>query len=144
MTQQKYIRVAVMALLVNEQGQVLLIFSQTGPDPHHWDLPGGGLGFEETLPDGLAREVTEETGLQPGDYQIDRLLLICENFFPDWGEHGLHSLSIVYQGTVRGEPTLSIHDTHEVVDVKWLNPTELSPEMCSKRSWQAFQEAGLV
>ena len=54
--------VAVGAVVVHE-GRVLLVRRGSEPLKGHWTLPGGVLELGETVVDGVAREVREETGL---------------------------------------------------------------------------------
>lgn len=59
------IQVALKALLVNAEGQVLLLrrcHSDTLA-PDEWDTPGGKMHFGETPEEALRREVLEETGI---------------------------------------------------------------------------------
>lgn len=53
------------ALLVRE-GRILLcrISDQIPKDSGRWTLPGGRIEFEETLAEGVERELKEETGLE--------------------------------------------------------------------------------
>jgi 8-oxo-dGTP diphosphatase len=55
---------AVGACLLHE-GRVLIVFRSESEDflPGYAELPGGGVEAGESLPDALAREVLEETGL---------------------------------------------------------------------------------
>ncbi len=53
--------IGVRALVINENGQVLLV-KHTYTDA--WYLPGGGVDKKEHLLDALARELKEEIGLQ--------------------------------------------------------------------------------
>jgi 8-oxo-dGTP diphosphatase len=52
--------VSVAATIVDEQGRVLVTRRR---DNGHWEPPGGVLEFDESILDGLTREVLEETGL---------------------------------------------------------------------------------
>jgi 8-oxo-dGTP diphosphatase len=49
--------------VVLQEGKVLLIKRRFEPLAGQWSLPGGTLELGETLTDGIAREVLEETGL---------------------------------------------------------------------------------
>jgi 8-oxo-dGTP diphosphatase len=52
--------VSVAAAIVNEAGKVLAIRRH---DNGHWEPPGGVLELDESIHEGLVREVEEETGL---------------------------------------------------------------------------------
>jgi 8-oxo-dGTP diphosphatase len=54
--------VAVGAVVV-DRGRVLLVQRGREPSKGTWSLPGGMLELGESLTDGVAREVQEETGL---------------------------------------------------------------------------------
>ena len=57
--------VSVSGVIPDDHGRVLLIRRR---DNQHWEPPGGVLELDETVHDGLRREVREETGLgiEPG------------------------------------------------------------------------------
>jgi len=48
------------------EGRILLcrISEQIPNDAGKWTLPGGGIDFDESIPDGVARELSEETGYE--------------------------------------------------------------------------------
>lgn len=52
--------VSVAAVVVDDQGRVLVTQRR---DNGHWEPPGGVLELNETVTEGLKREVREETGL---------------------------------------------------------------------------------
>lgn len=60
-------RIAFKALIVNDEGRVLLLREAStykeGTNIHRYGVPGGRLHPGEAWQDGLRREVTEETGL---------------------------------------------------------------------------------
>lgn len=53
--------VSVAGVVVNDEGQVLVIRRR---DNGEWQPPGGVLELNETIEDGLRREVREETGIE--------------------------------------------------------------------------------
>jgi 8-oxo-dGTP pyrophosphatase MutT (NUDIX family) len=55
-------RLGAAALLLDEEGRVLLVRHAYGP--LNWELPGGMSESGETLSDTAVREVREETGLE--------------------------------------------------------------------------------
>ncbi len=54
-----FYRVSVKAIVFDDQ-QRLLIYEN---DKSNWEMPGGGLEFEESIEDCLKRELQEEVGL---------------------------------------------------------------------------------
>ena len=55
--------VAVAAIVYDPQGRVLLVERGKPPGEGLWTVPGGRLEATETLAQGVAREVREETGM---------------------------------------------------------------------------------
>jgi 8-oxo-dGTP pyrophosphatase MutT (NUDIX family) len=56
--------VVVARARVESDGRVLLVRRAAGDSmPGHWELPGGKVDGDERVPEALAREVAEETGL---------------------------------------------------------------------------------
>ena len=137
------LRVSVVALVV-DAGDVLLIHQVTHPEPNCWDLPGGGLEPQETLIEGLRREVAEETGLQ--GFQVDRLLTVTESFYQVAPDDMLHTLNVIYQCSISERPIHLSSLDPEVGEqgVQWLPIDTLTADQCSTRTWKALQAANLV
>ena len=55
--------VGIGAVILTDEGQVVLVKRRNEPLAGQWSLPGGGLELGESLEAGTAREVLEETGL---------------------------------------------------------------------------------
>ncbi len=55
--------VAIAAIVYDAQGRVLLVERGKPPGEGLWTVPGGRLEATETLAQGVAREVREETGM---------------------------------------------------------------------------------
>lgn len=130
--------------LFTQSDNVLMIHKITGPELDRWDLPGGGLQPGEPIVQALKREIREETGLT--DVRVESLLTIVEGFFPNWQGKLLHSLSIIYNCSIEGKSVIGTAGDQEVgtKGVQWLPIAELTPDICSTRSWKALQVSGLM
>lgn len=105
--------VSVAAVVVNEQGQVLVIKRR---DNGAWQLPGGVLELGETIQDGVRREVAEETGVrvEPGP-----LTGVYKNV-------KLGVVALVFRARpVEG----SASTTDEAAAVDWWSPGRVAAEM---------------
>jgi 8-oxo-dGTP diphosphatase len=105
--------VSVAAAVVNEYGEVLVTKRR---DNGHWEPPGGVLEVDESILDGLKREVIEETGLT-----IDpvRLTGVYKNM-----PRGI--VALVFLARIRsGE--LSTSD--ETSRVEWWSPEKIKDRM---------------
>ena len=98
------VRLAAYALLVDEvdgQERVLLAWwNGEGHSDPQWTLPGGGIDFEESVIDGLVREVFEETG-----YHVAPGGLLAEHFFTGRGrtfDGWFRSQRFVFEASITG------------------------------------------
>lgn len=60
---------AVAAMIMNDNGEILLTRRAFEPAKGTWDLPGGFAELDETLEDALKREITEELHTELTDIQ---------------------------------------------------------------------------
>lgn len=105
--------VSVAAAVVDEAGRVL---ATRRDDNDHWEPPGGVLELEETVEDGVRREVLEETGLV---VEVERLTGVYKNM-----KRGI--VSLVFRcRAVGGAAGLSV----EVRECRWMTPDELVATM---------------
>lgn len=93
MTRTRPIRLATRALIVVD-GRLLLVNAFPGADTTLWCAPGGGAEPHSSLPDNLAREVFEETGLT---VRVGAPALVNEYHNP---ADGFHQVEIFFRCTV--------------------------------------------
>jgi 8-oxo-dGTP diphosphatase len=99
-----HVRLAAYALLVDEaEGQERVLLAWWNGEGHsapEWSLPGGGVDFEESVVDGMVREVFEETG-----YHVAPGAILAEDFFTARGrtfDGPFRSQRFVYDATITG------------------------------------------
>ncbi len=66
--------------VVIENGRALLIRRGSEPLRGEWSIPGGTLELGETLQEGVARELLEETGLE---VRVLELIEVFDRIFPE-------------------------------------------------------------
>jgi 8-oxo-dGTP diphosphatase len=101
--------VSVAAAVVDDVGRVLAV---RRADNDHWEPPGGVLELDESIEDGLRREVEEETGLQ---VEPLRLTGVYKNM-----SRGIVALVFRCHQT-GGRPTSTV----EAVELRWLTRNEV-------------------
>jgi 8-oxo-dGTP pyrophosphatase MutT (NUDIX family) len=103
--------VSVAAVIVNDRGQVLMTQRR---DNGHWEPPGGVLELDETITDGLRREVREETGLE---IEPDQLTGVYKNM-----PRGV--IALVFRAHVIGGATAE--QTDETIRLQWVDAAEVA------------------
>jgi 8-oxo-dGTP diphosphatase len=68
--------------VIIDDGRALLIRRGTEPLRGEWSIPGGTLELGESLEEGVARELCEETGLE---VRVLELIEVFDRIFPDHG-----------------------------------------------------------
>ncbi|WP_117209442.1 NUDIX hydrolase [Allorhizocola rhizosphaerae] len=110
MSQSSRHSVSVAAVITNDDGKVLVIKRR---DNGAWQLPGGVLELDETIEDGVVREVREETGV---DVKPTRLTGIYKNM-------NLGVVALVLRAELlSGQP----HPTDESAEVAWWTPDQVT------------------
>jgi ADP-ribose pyrophosphatase YjhB (NUDIX family) len=102
--------VSVAGVITDDHGRALLI---QRADNHRWEPPGGVLELGESIPDGLRREVREETGL---DVEPVRLTGVYKNM-----NRGI--VALVFRCKITGG---DLTTTDEASDFRWAADTEIT------------------
>jgi len=102
--------VSVAAIVVNDDGRVLMTQRR---DNAKWEPPGGVLELNESIVDGLRREVMEETKL---DIQPERLTGVYKNM-----RRGI--VALVFRAHIIGGTPATT--TAEASRLEWLTPEQV-------------------
>lgn len=107
-----------VAALITLAGRVVLVRHRAGSAVYHL-LPGGGVGYRETLAEAVVREVAEETGLivSPGSP-----LFISDTIDPAGPRH---VVNITFSAEVVGGQVTHNPTDHRVVAVDLVEPSRL-------------------
>ena len=93
-------------------GRVLLVKRRFEPLAGRWSLPGGALEVGETLAEGLAREMKEETGL---DVEVGPVVDVFDRITRDaQGRPRFHYVLVDFLCTVRAGTPAAGSDVAEV------------------------------
>jgi 8-oxo-dGTP diphosphatase len=110
---------SVVAVIINNSGEVLLTRRNIPPFHGEWVMPGGKIDLGEQISSALRREVMEEVGLV---VEVQNLLDVFEHVTP--GEDHYHFVILYY----RCHPLSNniVHNETEVSDARWVPAEKLS------------------
>lgn len=130
---------AVAMLLLNSANQVLV--GRRALDPHEGmaDFPGGFCGQTETLEDAIAREIAEETGLTPQQYDKPQFLLSGIDHYPYRGETVIVISSVFMARTLNDDVAVTAND-----DIAQLHFTDLVDLDVNTLAFPSLQQAYLA
>ncbi|MFL0584020.1 NUDIX domain-containing protein [Solibacillus silvestris] len=120
-----HVRIRCTGLIIENNSVLLVEYDDNGI---HYNLPGGGLEPGETIVEGVAREVFEETTAQ---VEVGPLALIYE--FPphkqsgDYVENANHGLHLIFECNLKkyAIPKLPEYPDPNQTAVKWIPIEEL-------------------
>lgn len=108
---------AVVALIRNEQGQILLTTRKYNPHKNTLDLPGGFVDPKERVEDALARELHEELQISLASYTF-------KGSYPNDYEYGgvlYHTADIVFECVPKS--LLGMQPSDDVADAQFYDIT---------------------
>ncbi len=105
--------VSAAGVIVNEEGEVLLLNHVLRPDSG-WGVPGGFLDRGEQPEAAFRREIREETGLDLRDVAIYRARTLKRH------------IEIIFTATAIGEAKVS---SKEILGLGWFTVETIPPEM---------------
>ena len=118
----KGLRLGVRGIIVRD-GRLLLVNAfAPGKGPELWCAPGGGVRPHSSLPDNLAREIHEETGLS---VRVGLVALVNEFHSP---EDAFHQVEVFFRCEItNGEIDDSWQDPSAIVNRRrFFSPGELT------------------
>ena len=122
MTKKRYkkehIVTSVVAVIVDDDGRILLTRRSIPPFMDMWVMPGGKIDLGEPIMEALKREVHEEVGLE---IEIKGLIDVFEHLTP--GDENCHFVILYY----RCRPLYCdvVHNEDEVAEAEWVYPCNL-------------------
>ena len=125
---------AVGAVVVDDQGRVLLVLRGHEPEPGRWTIPGGKVEQGESLAQALVREVREETGL---DVEVHEELWTLTKPVDDERDYEIHDFRA---SVVGGE----LRPGDDAPDVRWFAPDDLASVPLTQDLPAWLQHAGVL
>lgn len=118
-------RLAAYAVIVDEHDRLLLSwFVGNENSPAGWTMPGGGVEYDESLPDAVVREVLEETG-----YTVSVGRLIATDHFtirnPGRDRRPYKSVRVVFTATINGGSLGTTEIDGTTAFARWIPLTEI-------------------
>lgn len=131
---------------VVERDDRLLLVETILPSRQRWDLPGGGIHLdpEETILEGIVREVHEETGYR---FRPDAttLRLVDDAFFRPPSGRFWRMLTFAARGDVDAEPDPAwMQPRDEIARVAWVDPLELHQDDVLQPHWDLLVKLGYL
>ncbi|MFQ6229949.1 NUDIX hydrolase [Nocardia sp. NPDC002869] len=114
------IKVAVSALVQDDQGRILLIRRS---DNGKYSVPGGGLEAGETVAQAVVREVREETGIEVDVTELVGVFSNPEHVIAYDDGEVRQEFSICFRAQPIGG---KLQTSEESLEVEWVRPAELS------------------
>jgi 8-oxo-dGTP pyrophosphatase MutT (NUDIX family) len=131
--------------VVEREGRLLMV-EPVWTTGWTWDLPGGGVRLmpEETILEGIVREVYEETGHR---FTPDAATLTHHGdiFFRTLEGRFLRSITFTVHGVVEAEPDPAwTRPEDEIARVAWVDPSTLRREEVHFHHWDVLVKLGYV
>lgn len=114
-TSQRKFTVSVIAVILNDEGKILLLDHVLRPK-NGWGAPGGFIDLGEQPEAAIRRELREEIGLELHDLEMAWIRTIHNH------------VEIVFRARAAGEPKVQSAEIHSA---RWFSLSEMPAEMSS-------------
>jgi len=113
---------ATAAFIVDDDGRLLVARRGKEPAKGTLDLVGGFVDMDETVEEGMRREIREESGLQVTDL---RYLFSLPNLY-EYSGMVIHTLDMFFE--VRVPSGVEVQADDDAAELIWMHPKELQPD----------------
>ena len=113
---------ATAAFIVNDKQEMLVVRRAKEPAKGTLDLPGGFVDMDETVEQGMIREIKEETGLDVEEIQY---LFSSPNVYMYSGI-GVHTLDMDFLVPVHGD-SVAVKAADDAAEALWIPIKEVNP-----------------
>ncbi len=113
---------AMALILVNDKNEFLVLERAMDPGKGRLDAPGGFCDGPESLEAATAREVKEESGLDPSDYTKPEFLLSLTNAY-EFGGEVVPALDIIFTARMKTDKQPVAGD--DAAHAMWVPAAEL-------------------
>lgn len=129
--------------VVIERGQALLIRRGSEPLRGHWSIPGGILELGETLVEGVARELLEETGLEVRVLDLIEVFerITADDHGTDAGKGARPLYHYVIADYLCERISGEARPASDVTEVAWAAEDELAPYELTKTATRILHQA---
>ena len=113
---------ATAAFIVDDRDRLLVVRRAKDPAKGTLDLPGGFCDMQETVEEGMRREILEETGLEVGEMQY---LFSSPNVYMYSGL-GVHTVDMDFLVRVHGD-AVDVTAADDAAEALWVPLDEVNP-----------------
>lgn len=107
------------AILENEKGEILLVKRKLEPKKGYWDSPGGFVDLEESVEEGMVRELKEELGLDIKE--IKYFKSYSDTYF--WDGINFATIGLTYIAKINSQEKMTATD--DVAGFKFFKKEEI-------------------
>lgn len=107
---------ATAAFIINKRNELLVVRRAKEPEKDTLDLPGGFVDMNETIEEGMVREIEEETGLKINISQLQYLFSTPNRYI--YSGMTIHTLDAAY--LVRVPDDVQVQPADDAADCMWI------------------------